>query len=257
MMTSSGKPFRERLLSREKLVGTLLTLPSPEVAEILATAGLDWLFIDLEHTPLEPRDAQAILQAVGERAAGVIRVPLNDEIWIKKALDIGAAGVIIPLVNSVAEAQRAVRFCKYPPQGARSVGLARAQGYGADLPGYLARANRDTAVIVQIEHIEAVENIHEILALEGIDALLVGPYDLSASLGRMGAVEHPTVQAAITRVRDACLEQRMPLGIFAASAERTRAYLDQGYTLIAAGSDTLMLDRAARETVSALKRSDG
>jgi 2-keto-3-deoxy-L-rhamnonate aldolase RhmA len=125
--------FRSRLKHGETLLGTLVTLPSPEVAELFSNAGFDWLFIDMEHSPLDVREAQAILQAVGERCACVLRVPLNDEIWIKKALDIGASGIIIPQVNSRQEAERAVRFCKYPPQGSRGVGVARAHGYGARL----------------------------------------------------------------------------------------------------------------------------
>jgi 2-dehydro-3-deoxyglucarate aldolase len=245
--------FRTCLLRGDLLIGTLVSLPAPEVAEILAEAGFDWLFIDMEHSQLDPPAAQVILQAVDQRINCVLRVALNDEIWIKKALDTGASGVMIPQVNSAEDARQAVRFCKYPPQGGRSVGLWRAQGYGVRLAQYLAEANRQTAVIVQVEHIQAVNNLEAILAVEGIDAVLVGPYDLSASMDHMGQVEHPDVQAAIQRVRQACQSQGMPLGIFATTAERARAYIQEGYRLVAVGGDTLMLNNAARNLLAKLR----
>ncbi|MGD0003912.1 MAG: aldolase/citrate lyase family protein [Anaerolineaceae bacterium] len=244
--------FRTRLKRGDLLTGTLVSLPAPEVAEILAEAGFDWLFIDMEHSQLDPPAAQVILQAVDYRIDCVLRVALNDEIWIKKALDTGASGVIIPQVNSAEDARRAVRFCKYPPQGSRSVGLFRAQGYGVRLAEYLAEANSETAVIVQVEHIQAVENVEAIIAVEGVDAVLVGPYDLSASMDHMGQVEHPEVQAAIQRVRQVCQAQNMPLGIYAATAERARDYIQQGYRLAAVSSDTLMLGAEARDVLGRL-----
>jgi 2-keto-3-deoxy-L-rhamnonate aldolase RhmA len=244
--------LRSRLKKGELLVGTLITLPSPEIGEILAAAGFDWLFVDMEHSTIGAGEAQAILQAVAGRVDCILRVPLNDEIWIKKALDTGAAGVMVPQVNSAENARRAVRFSKYPPQGSRSVGFARAHGYGPGAQEYLERANTDTALVVQIEHIEAVRNLEAILSVEGIDAVLVGPYDLSASMGRMGQVESPEVQAVVEQVKQACLAHGMPLGIFAATAERASDYARQGYRLIAASSDALMLASSAREIVRKL-----
>jgi 2-keto-3-deoxy-L-rhamnonate aldolase RhmA len=245
--------LRTRLKSGDPLLGTLVSLPAPEVAEILMEAGFDWFFVDLEHSPLQVREVQAILQVVDRRVDCVLRVPLNDEIWIKKALDIGAAGVMVPQINTAEEARRAVRFSKYPPQGTRSVGVGRAHGYGAKLQEYLEQANQQTAVIIQAEHIQAVENIEEILAVEGLDAVLVGPYDLSASMGRMGQVDSPEVQAAIKQVRQACLAHNMPLGVFTASAKRAKDYLRDGFRLVAASGDILMLDVAARELVRQLR----
>lgn len=238
--------FRDRLCRGDLLVGTLLSLPSPEVTEILSRSGLDWLFVDVEHSTMDPNIVQSLLQAAGDRIACVLRLPLNDEIWIKKGLDTGAAGVMIPLINSADDARRAVRCAKYPPVGERSVGIARAHQYGADLLGYLNRANHETVVIVQAEHIRAVENIEEIIAVQGIDAVLVGPYDLSASMGRMGDVEHPEVQAAVEQVWQVCKARGMPVGVFAGSAERGWAYIEQGFTLLAASTDTLMLIGAAK-----------
>lgn len=249
--------FRERLSHNDLVIGTLVTLAAPEIAEILAGVGFDWLWIDMEHSPLDPRASQAILQAAAGRVACVLRVPLNDEIWIKKALDIGADGIIVPMVNTAEIARRAVMLSKYPPQGSRSVGVARAQGYGAHLANYMQTANQQTAVIVQAEHIQAVENINSILEVEGVDAVLVGPYDLSASMGLIGQVEHPRVQEAILRVRQACQARGMPLGVFVAGAERAQAYIDEGYRLVAAGVDTMLLAQAAGAIVDRLHQARG
>lgn len=246
--------FRERLSSNELLIGTLVTLAAPEVTEILTGAGFDWLWIDLEHAPLGPYAAQALLQAAAGRTACVLRVPLNDEIWIKKALDIGANGIIVPMVNTAEAARRAVVLSKYPPQGSRSVGVARAQGYGANLAAYLRTANQQTAVIVQAEHIQAVENIDAILEVDGIDAVMVGPYDLSASMGLIGQVEHPRVQEAIQRVRQACQARGKPLGVFVASVERAQAYIQEGFHLVATGVDTMLLAQAAGTIVDRLRQ---
>jgi 2-dehydro-3-deoxyglucarate aldolase len=244
--------FRTRLKRKEILLGSLLTLPSPEVAEILAMTGLDWLFIDLEHSTMGAGEAQAILQAVGGRVDCLLRLPLNDEIWIKKALDTGAAGIILPQVNTAEEARRAVSLSRYPPQGSRSVGLARAHGYGMKFQEYLERANEEVVVVIQAEHILAVQNIDALVGVEGVDAVLVGPYDLSASMGLVGQVDHPEVRAAIERVRRACQEKGMPLGIFATTTQRASHFLSQGFNLLAVGSDALFLSQAASSTVQYL-----
>lgn len=192
--------LRSQIKSNQLLFGTLITLSSLEVAEILARAGFDWFFIDMEHSSLGVREAQAVLQAVSGQVECLLRIPLNDEIWMKKALDTGAAGVIVPQVNTADEATRVVRWAKYPPRGRRSVGLARAQAYGAGLEEAIRRADEETAIVIQIETVEAVSNISSLLEVDGIDAVLIGPYDLSASMGRIGEVDHPEVQEAIRRV---------------------------------------------------------
>jgi 2-dehydro-3-deoxyglucarate aldolase len=246
--------LRTRLHRGDALLGTLVSLPSLEIAEVLADAGFDWLWIDLEHSPMGIPEAQAILQAVGAQVDVIVRVALNDEIWIKKVLDTGPAGIMVPQVNTADDARRAVRFSKYPPQGTRSVSGARANRYGVRLQEYLERANTDTAVVIQAEHIQAVGNIEAILAVEGIDAVFIGPYDLSASMGLIGQPGHPEVQAAIERVRQACQAHKVPLGIFAATVERARTYLGQGFTLIGASGDTLMLVQAAKSLVVEIRK---
>src|SRR5262245_24531856 len=141
--------FRARLHRGETLLGTMLTLPSPAVAEVLAGLGFDWLFIDAEHGPLETRDLLAVLQAARPAVACLVTAPACDEVAIKKALDLGAHGIIFPQVNTVEQAANAVRFARYAPEGARGVGLARAHGYGQRFKEYVEAANREIAVIVQ------------------------------------------------------------------------------------------------------------
>lgn len=244
--------FRQRLLAGETLIGTMITLPSPEIAELLAEVGFDWLFVDAEHSPLNTREMQRIMQGAGPTPC-VVRLANDNEAAIKKALDIGAAGIIVPQVNSAEQAAQVVRWAKYASAGTRGVGVGRAHRYGLDFSGYVSRANEETAVIVQTEHIKAVENIETIIRVPGVDAVLVGPYDLSASLGLMGQVDHPDVVAAIQRVTDACLTAGMRLGIFGMSATAVTPYIAQGYTLITVGIDTALLGQAAKELLAAIR----
>lgn len=244
--------FRARLLAGDRLIGTLISLPSPEVAELLAEVGFDWLFIDAEHGPFESAGALRLLQAVGARCAPLVRVPVGEEVWIKKALDIGAAGVIIPQVNTAEQALRVVRHCKYPPWGTRGVGIARAHRYGLGFSDYVAEANDGLAVIVQAEHIEAVRDIAAIARVPGVDAVLIGPYDLSASMGKPGQITDPEVRGAIDTVRRECLAAGVRLGIFGLSAAAVRPYLLDGFTLITVGMDTVFLSQAARAALADL-----
>lgn len=245
--------FRRRLRERNPLLGTLVSLPSPEVAEILATVGFDWLFLDGEHGPLDYLMAQRMIQAVGDRCPCLLRVPLGEEIEIKKALDIGAAGIIVPQVSSAEQAARIVRWCRYPPEGTRGVGIARAHGYGGYFGDYLQCANDEVSIVVQVEHIDAVGNVESIADVAGIDAVFVGPYDLSASMGLTGQVGHADVTAAIAIVRDACLRRQMPLGIFSLDPRAMGSHLEQGFSLVAAGCDSAYLLGGAREALAQLQ----
>jgi 2-dehydro-3-deoxyglucarate aldolase/4-hydroxy-2-oxoheptanedioate aldolase len=242
--------FRQRLRDGELLVGTLSTLPAPEIAEVLADLVFDWLFIDTEHGSFDAMEAQALLQAAGSRCPCLVRVPAGQEVWIKKALDIGAAGVIVPQVNSVELAERVVRLCKYPPEGVRGVGIARAHGYGLQFQEYVDTANEAVSVVIQVEHAEALKNVEAIVSVPGIDAVLIGPYDLSASLGKMGEVNDPEVQEAIAHIRKACQAAGVRLGAFGVDAAAVQPFIEQGFTLIAVGTDMLFLIQGAAEALS-------
>ena len=245
--------FKHKLVQKDLLIGTIVTLAATEIAEIYSQCNFDWLFLDLEHSSLTIKDAQNILQTVTPKTPCLIRVPTVDEIWIKKALDIGATGIIMPQIQTAEAATLAVQLSKYPPEGIRSVGISRAQVYGSKFETYMTTANTQIAVIIQIEHINAVHNIENILRVPGIDGIFIGPYDLSASMGKTGQVTDPEVQKAISVVRKQALAANIPLGIFAASAEAATPFIENGYTLIAVGIDTMLIVNTAQEIINQLK----
>jgi 2-keto-3-deoxy-L-rhamnonate aldolase RhmA len=245
--------LRKRLQSGKLALGTILSLNSPDVAEVLSKTGFDWLFIDGEHGTFDTRELQAILQAAGENIECVFRIPALDEVHIKKALDVGSNGLIVPQVNTAEQAQNLVKWSRYPPEGARGLGFARAQGYGFEVNEYLQSANETITLIVQAESAEAVKNIEAIVQVGGLDAVLVGPYDLSSSLGRPGEVTHPQVQEAIKRVASVCKEAKMPVGIFGMTAQAVQPYIEQGFRLIVVGVDTVLLGNATRQLLQQLK----
>jgi 2-keto-3-deoxy-L-rhamnonate aldolase RhmA len=234
-------PFKARLKAGELLFGTLLTFGAPEVADLLAGAGFDWLFVDAEHGALDPRDVLLILQTVADRTPSLVRVPTLNEAWVKRVLDAGAEGIIVPQVSTAEEAERAVRLAHYPPRGTRGLGTARANRYGLGLAGQLDRARERVVVVVQAETAEAVRNIESIARVPDLDAVFVGPFDLSASLGHPGEVEHPRVRAGIARVAEACGGVGVRTGIFALGAAGLRSRPAEGFTLLAAGVDSALL----------------
>jgi 2-keto-3-deoxy-L-rhamnonate aldolase RhmA len=176
----------------------------------------------------------------------------KSEAAIKKMLDIGADGIIAPQVNNADEARQIVQWCKYPPQGVRGVGLARAQGYGLDFASYVESANDDIAVIIQAEHVDAVNNIEDIVKVEGIDAVFIGPYDLSASMNKMGAIDDAEVVAAIDLVTRACQQNNIALGYFGVDADSVKPYIDKGYKLICTGVDAGFVTHGAQQVLQQL-----
>jgi 2-keto-3-deoxy-L-rhamnonate aldolase RhmA len=249
---SERRSFRARLRAGEKLVGTIVTLPIAGVAEIAAEAGFDWLWIDMEHGPLDLVTVESMLRARGS-SAGIVRAPDNDPVWIKRILDSGCDGIILPHVSSASAARAAVEAAYYPPRGKRSFGVSRAHGYGPRLQEYIRTAAEETAVIVQIEDAQAVAEIDEILATDGVDAAVIGPFDLSGSLGHLGEIAHPEVVKAIAKVERAGRARGVPVGIFAANADLARDYLARGFTPVAVGVDAMLLAGAA----ATLRRSLG
>ena len=248
--------FRSRLLRGERLYGTLLSLPSPDVAEVLAGAGFDWLFVDGEHGALGPRDVLGILRAA-PAVPCLVRTPPGLDAAVAHALDAGAAGIIVPQVHSAEQAARAAALARYPSAGTRGVGGGRAAGYGRDGAAYLAGANDAITVVVQAESAAAVENIAAIARTPGVDAVLVGPHDLAASLGHLGQPGHDAVQQAIGRIVDACRAAGRVVGLFGASAEAVRPWLERGVSLVVAGVDSALLGAAARQLRESLEGGDG
>lgn len=245
-----------RIRDRVPTVGTWLTLGHTSVAEVLVQAGYDWVVIDTEHSAISTEQLLPLIQVTDLAGApALVRVGANDPLLIKRAMDAGAAGVVVPMVNSAEEARAAVAAVKYPPHGTRGVGLARAQGYGHDFEAYRDAVAGDSIVVVQIEHIDAVDAIDEILAVPGVDATIIGPYDLSGSLGCPGEFDRPEVADALARYEAACDAAGKPRGVHsvAPDAEKARTYLERGYSLIALGVDFLFLSTLARSAREGLR----
>lgn len=245
--------FIEKIKNQAPIIGTLVTLEAPEVTEMLSLCGFDWLFIDMEHGTLSTTATQHIIQAIKGDCSALVRVPENSAVWIKKALDTGCDGIIVPLVNTPDAARQAVAAAKYPPKGARSVGIGRAHEYGMSFAEYVASANDRVALIIQIEHIEAVNNLDSILEVNGIDGVLIGPYDLSGSMNMLGNVASEQVQAAISKIKQQCQKKSIPVGIFVLKPEAVKKEIDDGCKFIAVGIDASYLWNAAKNALSVVK----
>lgn len=242
--------LKSRLKKRQVTVGAWLTMSDPAVAEIMASAGFDWLAIDMEHSALSFDQAQEIIRTVDlSGIPPLVRVMKNDPDLIKRFMDAGAHGVIVPHVNTREEAERAVSAVKYPPAGTRGVGLARAQKYCLDLDRYLAWNDAKSIVIVQIEHIEAVENLEEIMGVEGVDGFIVGRYDLSGSLGKPGAFDDPQVKEALERVGRIAKDNGYLYGEHSVTTDANEVLrkIDEGCSFIGFGVDFLFLAESCRQ----------
>jgi 2-keto-3-deoxy-L-rhamnonate aldolase RhmA len=239
-------------------IGSWMSMAHVSIAEILASAGYDWVVVETEHTAIDVSEVLKLIIAIeGRGAVPLVRLAWNDPIQCKAVLDSGAAGVIVPMINTKADAELAVKSAKYPPLGFRGVGLARAQGYGQNFAEYVQAANDATLLMVQIEHIEAVRNIEEILSVPGIDGVFIGPYDLSLSMGAPGQLDHPDLVAAKQRVLDATLARGLVAGIHLVHPDRAPREIERcvqdGYRFIALGTDILFLGDSARALQSAAR----
>ena len=226
---------------KKPMLGALLSMSAPQVAEIITLAGFDWVFIDMEHSAMSLESVQNAIQIMEGKVLTIVRVPGNDEVWIKRILDTGCDGILVPMVNSADEAKRVVQASKYPPEGRRSVGLARAHKYGASFDEYVSNANKELVVMIQCEHKEAVKNFDEILKVDGIDSVFIGPYDLSASMGLTGQISHPDVKNAIAQVKEKCLRAGRPYGIFSMNMETLKHEIKDGCTFLLSGVDVSFL----------------
>ncbi len=248
--------LKTRLKQGETLVGSLVTIPSPEVAEIMSHVGFDYLWIDAEHSPMGFVHCQRIIQAVGGRCPCLIRIPENSGVWIKKALDTGCDGIVVPQVNSADEAQAVIDHCLYPPLGRRSIGVSRAHDFGISFDDYVETANAKLTIVLQVEDIKGVNAIESIVGVPGIDAILIGPFDLSGSLNVLGQITHPKVEEAMKTVSGQCQKAGVPLGIFAVDADFAKTSIRRGYRLIALSLDAFYLWQSAKKALNDV-RGDG
>lgn len=252
---NAANSLKTRLARGGTAMGSWITLGHPAVAEIMARAGFHWAAVDMEHSVISMREAAEIIRVLDLcGCAPLPRLSSNDPSQAKRLMDAGAHGVIVPMVNSREEAVRAVDSVRYPPAGKRGVGLARAQDYGHGFQDYRAWLEEHAVVVVQIEHIKAVENLADILAVDGVDGFLVGPYDLSGSLGVPGCFDHPDMAAALAEIRRAGAASGKAPGIHVVEPDPSayaRAVAD-GFRLIAYGVDIRMLDTACRAAAALL-----
>lgn len=251
-MKSDTRSFRSRVLAREPLLGSFINLGSALAAEIAGHAGFDWLLLDHEHGPGGEETLLHQLWACG--AAGVpacVRVAWNDPVRLKRALDLGPAAVMIPMVNSAAEAQAAVRAVRFPPRGNRGIAkISRSTGFGAHFDKLYYGDDDACALIVQIETPEAVADVAAIAAVDGVDALFVGPVDLTANLGCLGNQDHPDFVAARQAVAAAARRHGKAAGILQLDASRTTLHRDEGFSLITIGADAGVLFHGLRSIVA-------
>lgn len=249
-------PLKKSLAGGKLTLGSWITFADTAAVEIMAKSGFDWLAVDMEHSPIDISAAQHLIQVI-ELCGTVplVRVSSNDPIIIKRVMDAGAYGVIIPMINNAEDARKAISAVKYPPLGTRGVGLARAQGYGKSFEEYRDTINSQSVVIFQIEHKEAVENIDEILDVKGADALIIGPYDMSGSYGIPGEFDHPLMKNALARVLKAAKKSGMPLGIHIVYPDprMLRKRIKEGYPFIAYGVDMIFLLEQCRQAMRSFR----
>lgn len=249
--------FKQALKDGQPQIGLWLGLCSSYSTELVAGAGFDWLLIDGEHAPNNVQTTLTQLQAIAAYPSQpVVRPPWNDPVIIKQLLDIGVQTLLLPMVQNAEQAKQAVRATRYPPEGIRGVGsaLARASRWNR-IPDYLRRANNEMCVIVQVETREAINNLSEILKVEGIDGVFIGPADLSADMGFFGDPNHPEVKAVIEKAIAQIRAADVAPGILMAAPDIAEHYLNIGAMFVAVGVDTTLLARTAEALAARFGRS--
>ena len=242
--------LKQKLLKKELTFGSWLSFGFIPITEMMSKFGFEWLVIDLEHAAINSATVLNMIQIINLTGISpLVRVGKNDELLIKHAMDSGAEGVIVPMVNTKAEAEHAVKSVKYPPAGTRGVGLSRAQGFGLEFESYKNWVANNSVVIVQIEHIKAVENLSEILSVEGVDGFIIGPYDLSGSVGHPGEFNHPSVEDAMKEIEKYLIISDKPGGIHVVHSNHNllEETISKGYKFIAYGDDMVFFAEKLNE----------
>lgn len=250
--------LKQKLKNNELTIGSWIMISNAISVEVMALAGFEWLVVDIEHTSIDMETTQILIttiQAYGIKA--LVRVSKNEEVVIKKVLDIGADGIIVPMINSKEDAMQAVDYAKYPPVGKRGVGLYRATKYGTKFEEYKKWVDEELVIIAQIEHIDAVNSIDEILQVDGIDGTIIGPYDLSGSMGHPGEFEREDVKMAVQKVLDRCKEHNIPSGfhVVDTNPEKLNQKIEQGCTFLAYGIDYFFMRDAAVNGMNKVSKS--
>lgn len=255
-MERTENPVKHALRGGGTSFGAWMQFGHPGIAEVFATAGFPWIAVDMEHSDIGIAEFTACARGMhGRGAVPLARVRENDTLAIRQALDAGAGGVIVPLVENAADAERAVASALYPPRGVRGSAFMRANDYGTRFDEYAAWANRDTLVILMVESRRAVENLGEILAVDGVDGLFIGPYDLSASYGIPGQLGHPLMREARGKVLEACGRTGKAAGIHLVRFQPVdvEAAVREGFRFIALGMDNIFLQEGAKAALLAAR----
>ena len=248
-------PLRKKFQNRQNTYGLWITLESPNITEVAVELGFDWVVVDMEHGHLDFREVMEHVRVLRRsETIAIVRVPEVQQGTIKRVLDIGAHGVILPMVGSGADVERGFRFGRYPPRGVRGVGGERAVKWGLGFEEYLRCANEETLLIPLIETREAAENIDEILGVQGLEAIFFGPADMSASHGFLGQWEGPGVGEKILEIRAKAEAKGIATGILARTVDDSLLRRDQGFGMVGLGADVNLMIRAIRENLSKLGR---
>lgn len=249
--------LKQKLKNNELTVGSWIMMGNTMSVEVMALAGFEWLVVDIEHTPIDMETVQTLIITIqANDVKALVRVGKNEEVVIKKVLDMGADGIIVPMVSSKEDAEQAVNYAKYPPVGKRGVGLYRSTMYGTKFEKYKKWVDEELVIIAQIEHIDAVNNIDDILKVSGIDGTIIGPYDLSGSMGYPGEFERKDVKKAIQKVLDRCKKYNVPSGFHVVDTEpnKLNEKIVQGCTFLAYGIDYFFMRDAAMNGMQKVKR---
>jgi 2-dehydro-3-deoxyglucarate aldolase len=249
--------LKDLLATSDPTIGSWIQLGDEALVEMMATGPFDWLCIDLEHTTISIEQCGKIIRVADLAGCPtLVRLSGHDPAQIKRVLDAGAVGIIAPMVNTGGEARAIVSAATYPPVGTRGVGLARAQDYGLSFPQYLDRMRGELICIMQVEHIDGVDNLEEILAVDGVDGFFIGPYDLSASLGHPGNFDHPDVIAAMDRVADIVRMPDVLAGIHVVEPDVTNLQdvITAGYQFVGFASDMLLFAHHVKDLAAEISQ---
>lgn len=251
------KSLKKALANRETLIGSWITLSHLSIAEIMADCGFDFLVIDMEHSTIELSEAQNLVRVIQKQdIPSLIRVNNMDPDGIKRAMDTGTCGVIVPMVKTKQHAEQIVSSVKYPPEGKRGIGLARAQKYGFGFEEYKQWLSKESVVIALIEHIDAIHNLREILGVSGLDGTIIGPYDLSGSIGFPGQFKHSLFKEAIRQYEKVSVEMKKTYGrhVVQPDIKTVREVITKGYSFLPVGLDTLFLGLNCKSVVQKIKK---
>lgn len=248
--------LKQKLKNNELTIGSWITIGHTSVVDIMSSAGFEWLVVDMEHTSIDLETAHHLISTIqANNMKALVRVSKNEEVIIKRILDMGADGIVVPMVKNKEDAIQAVGYAKYPPVGRRGVGLFRAQKYGLGFEEYKKWVNEELVIIAQIEDQEAVSNIEDIITIDGIDGVIIGPYDLSGSMGYPGEYHRVEVKEGIQTVLEKCKAHNIPSGfhVIESNSEKLQLRIDEGCTFLAYSLDFFFLGDSAREGMKKIK----